>query len=75
MNRLRCIDEYDVYMDPHHKQVATQMLCTHAKHHPDLQLMFLTPAGLSDNMKNLEKQHGKIFKIFTMPEIKRPDLA
>ena len=28
---LRCMDEFDVFMDTHHKQLATNILCYQAK--------------------------------------------
>ena len=71
---FRCIDEYDVFMDTHHKQLATQLLCSYAANEPHVQLCFLTPTGLSDTKESLERTHGKIFSILTMKNATRPNL-
>ena len=35
---LRCMDEFDVFMDTHHKQLATQILCYQAQETPETQV-------------------------------------
>ena len=35
---IRCMDEFDVFMDTHHKQLATNILCQHAKDTPGTQV-------------------------------------
>jgi len=71
---FRCIDEYDVFMDTHHKQLATQLLCSYASSEPQVQLCFLTPTGLSDTRESLERTHGDIFTILQLKNATRPTM-
>ena len=71
---IRCIDEFDVFMDPHHKQMATMGLLTYAENEPKVQLCFLTPTGLSDSLKALKARFGDIFAVKQMVSAERPEV-
>jgi hypothetical protein len=60
-------------MDTHHKQLATQLLCCYGANEPGVQLIFLTPTGLTDSVEVLKRTHGDIFNIRTMRPANRPE--
>ena len=75
---IRCLDEYEVFMDSSHKTTATGLLSKTAKHDTAtqvchnysnidiisyLQYLFLTPTGICEKLKTLEAAYGKIFTI------------
>lgn len=43
---LRCMDEYDVFMDAMNRTVTTKMLIDIARQHPHRQFVFLSPLGM-----------------------------
>jgi len=59
---IRCLDEFEVFMDQDKKSRATLMLCQYASKHPKTQFVFLTPTGLSESKEALGKGFGNIFK-------------
>jgi len=59
---IRCLDEFEVFMDQDKKSRATLMLCQYASKHPRTQFVFLTPTGLSESKEALGKGFGDIFK-------------
>jgi chromosome segregation ATPase len=44
---LRCMDEYDVFMDAMNRTVTTKMLIEIARSHPHRQFVFLSPLGMN----------------------------
>merc|ERR1712062_713847 len=60
---IRCLDEYEVFMDSSHKTTATGLLSKTAKHDTATQYLFLTPTGICEKLKTLEAAYGKIFTI------------
>eukprot|EP00038_Savillea_parva_P009153 m.181568 g.181568 ORF g.181568 m.181568 type:complete len:1198 (-) comp15310_c0_seq1:229-3822(-) len=54
---LRCMDEYDVYMDAMNRTVTTKMLIEIAKQHPHRQFVFLSPLGMKA-LKSMNETHG-----------------
>jgi len=53
---LRCMDEYDVFMDAMNRTVTTKMLIDLARQQPHRQFVFLSPLGMKA-LKNLNETH------------------
>ncbi|EGG00382.1 uncharacterized protein MELLADRAFT_118060 [Melampsora larici-populina 98AG31] len=47
---IRCLDEFDVFMDPQHRRVAVDMMVQSAKEAHEVQYMFVTPQELPYTM-------------------------
>lgn len=63
---LRCMDEYDVYMDAMNRTVTTKMLIEIAKKQPERQFVFLSPLGMKTIQKM--KESHKITVIGMVPQ-------
>lgn len=68
---IRCLDEYEVFMDSAHKTIATGLLCQTAREEPGTQFLFLTPTGICQEKEKLVKAYGDIFSYKSLQPPKR----
>jgi len=59
---LRCLDEFDVFMDIDNRRMAMEVMLRCAKSRPNVQFMFLTP----NEIPNLSGDHS--IQVWKMPE-------
>jgi len=63
---IRCMDEFDVFMDNIHRFIALEMVIGAAEKKSEEQFIFLTPLDLS----NLKEKPGVSYKVIKMPDPK-----
>ena len=78
---VRCLDEFEVFMDGDKKSRATKMICQFASRHEKTQVCFigglvqiipffkvilLSPTGLCEEKEDLEESYGDIFKYVSL---------